>query len=172
MIHFEMDPRDYCRTGNLIELRRVIEHNCIIIDEKDRFGQTLLHDAVYYRHLDIVRELIRHGACLNVKSNIGNTPLHVASDYGSLYIVQELLSHDTSMAYTLCTERNNVGKTPLHFASARGDLDIVEALIDYSDLGIKNNRGETALEVAMTKAVREYIANYEPVPSIKEPDKN
>ena len=163
-----MDLHKCCRTNNLIELRRILEHRDLLtINGKDSYGRTALHDASYYGNLDILRELIKNGASLNEKSNIGNTPLHLAADWGHLEIVHELV-----ISNACCTETNNNGTTPLHFASAAGRLDIIKELIDYSDRAIKDNRGQSALDVASTKEIRDFIANYVPLPEIKDPGFN
>ncbi|CAN0222021.1 unnamed protein product, partial [Ectocarpus sp. 4 AP-2014] len=44
---------------------------------------TPLHLAVYHRHEDIMRMLLRHGADANVRNCSGWTPLHTASAHRS-----------------------------------------------------------------------------------------
>lgn len=196
-----MDIHQCCRTGNLERLRQLIADGALTnvnekddngwtllhfasnygnleivkellkngasIDEKDNIGQTSLYDASRLNHLEIVKELLKNGAFINAKSITGWTSLYLAAYHDHLELVKELLKNNAQV-----NEQNNSGWTALHSASYWNHLEIVKVLIDYSDLSITNNKGETALDVAKTQEIKDFIANYQELPIIKEPEYN
>ena len=63
---------DLCTITKLLKGSVKIDINDIV----DENGNTLLHFAVDYDNLKIVKYLIEHGAEVNVKNNEGYTPLY------------------------------------------------------------------------------------------------
>ena len=61
----------------------------------------------------------------------------------------------------IINEKASYGWTPLHVAFDKGNLDIVEELIPYSDLSIRTNDGQRALDVASTEEIKRYIQDYQ-----------
>ncbi|XP_057713333.1 oxysterol-binding protein-related protein 1-like isoform X3 [Corythoichthys intestinalis] len=59
-------------------------------------GWTPLHLACYYGKKDIVEELLKAGADVNLQDNMGDTPLHKAASTGRKEIVLLLLRYDAS----------------------------------------------------------------------------
>ncbi len=77
---------------------------CRYINCRSVCGLTPLHYAVFYGHLDTVRELLQHDPSLNaattcesydlwVTCDIGSTPLHFAAVKGNCEVARELLQH-------------------------------------------------------------------------------
>jgi ankyrin repeat protein len=62
-------------------------------DHRNYHGCTPLHSAVRPGHFEAVKELIKHGANVNVTNDFGSTPLHMASRQGLSEIVQILLEY-------------------------------------------------------------------------------
>ena len=116
----------------------------------------------------MVKELIEHHANINEKTNSGRTALHFASLEGYLEIVKELIKNSSLMF----NDRDNCGWSPLHDASRCGKLSLVKELIDYSDLSITDNKGLTALDVAYNEEIKQFIRDYQELPTIKEPSNN
>lgn len=48
------------------------------VDERGNNGQTPLHAACYWGHLDISAELLQNGANITIQTNNGSMPLHRA----------------------------------------------------------------------------------------------
>ncbi|XP_040910704.1 oxysterol-binding protein-related protein 1-like isoform X2 [Toxotes jaculatrix] len=61
---------------------------------KTSAGWTPLHLACYFGHRDIVEELLKAGADVNLQNNMGDTPLHKAAYTGRKEIVLLLLRYD------------------------------------------------------------------------------
>ena len=78
-----------------------------IIDD----GQTLLHDACYYKHYKIAELLISNGVNINEKNNIGHTPLSYACLYRHYEIAKLLVLHDVNLYV-----KDDDGMTPLMIA--------------------------------------------------------
>ena len=96
--------------------------------DKRKNGNTSLHIAFIYGHLNIVQYLISelhcNPSCVN---NSGYTPLHLACYFNHAHIVQYLLStgHVNPLA------ENKDGHTPLSYAT--GKYDIIKLLQPYVD---------------------------------------
>ena len=82
---------------------------------KEGGGNTPLHNACRYGHINIAVYLLSEAHCNPLCwNNDGDTPLHSACRYGHINIAVYLLSE--AHCNPLC--ENNDGETPLHLASA------------------------------------------------------
>jgi len=114
--------------------------------------ETALYMASSRRCADIVRQLIRHGADLNVEcegvdeyeNDVKWTPLHVAICRGTPPIARTLLEHDANP-----NAPDNLGATALHLASRRRRITEVELLLEYgAKVDVRDNDGWTPLHEA------------------------
>jgi ankyrin repeat protein len=85
-----------------------------------------LHIAALKGYRDLVEELIKKDAIINVKSESGETPLHLAVSSGSIEVVKLLISQG---AYV--NPKNINGRTPLHIALRQRRMEIVKLLDKY-----------------------------------------
>ncbi|XP_051803234.1 oxysterol-binding protein-related protein 1 isoform X2 [Acanthochromis polyacanthus] len=103
----ELDPEEqflrYARNGDLPGVQRLLmskikEETQININckgkSKSNLGWTPLHLACYFGHKDVVEELLKAGADVNLPNNIGDTPLHKAAFTGRKEVVMLLLHYD------------------------------------------------------------------------------
>ena len=95
--------------------------------------------------LGSVKRLIKeHKVLYGIKNESGFTPLHSASWFGKLKIIKYLV--EEVGANTEVQDR--FGDTPLHNASRCDHLEILKYFIRHDvDTSIKNNRGETFLDL-------------------------
>jgi pectate lyase len=139
------------------------------VSVKDRIGLTPLHKAVGGGHREVAQLLITSNANVNVKDIVGDTPLHYASRRGNKDTVELIIANGADI-----NAKNNEGQTPVDVALSRNRDDIVKLLItkgaDVSlhtaaqhglleklkelinkgaNVNMKNNAGETVLEVAI-----------------------
>uniref|UniRef100_A0A3Q3JQ66 Oxysterol-binding protein n=1 Tax=Monopterus albus TaxID=43700 RepID=A0A3Q3JQ66_MONAL len=103
----ELDPEEqflrYARNGDLPGIQKLlmskirdemkININCKGMS-KSNLGWTPLHLACYFGHKDVVEELLKAGADVNLPNNIGDTPLHKAAFTGRKEVVMLLLHYD------------------------------------------------------------------------------
>ncbi|XP_068599239.1 oxysterol-binding protein-related protein 1 [Brachionichthys hirsutus] len=91
------------RDGDLSGVQRllmskVMEETIININckgkKKSNSGWSPLHLACYFGHKDVVEELLKAGADVNLPNNIGDTPLHKAAFTGRKEVVMLLLHYD------------------------------------------------------------------------------
>nr|XP_015209327.1 PREDICTED: oxysterol-binding protein-related protein 1 isoform X1 [Lepisosteus oculatus] len=116
----EVNPEDQflhdARNGNHEGIRKVLESkkqgetdmniNCKG-KSKSNLGWTPLHLACYFGHKDVVEELLKAGADVDVLNNMGDTPLHRAAFTGRKEVVMLLLQ------YNACaTVLNGTAQTP------------------------------------------------------------
>ena len=113
----------YCRNGDLQAVQTLLQQNNgvahqnnSILNQREPPGNTPLHIASMWHRLDVVQELIEHGADVNAKADDGWTPLHDAVDVQNFEIVKYLLDHGAN-SY----ESDNNGHTVL-------DMDTSDAI--------------------------------------------
>uniref|UniRef100_A0A2K5KGA2 Uncharacterized protein n=1 Tax=Colobus angolensis palliatus TaxID=336983 RepID=A0A2K5KGA2_COLAP len=81
----------HARNGNAKEVQQLLEtmaRNEVIADinckgrSKSNLGWTPLHLACYFGHRQVVQDLLKAGAEVNVLNDMGDTPLHRAAFTG------------------------------------------------------------------------------------------
>lgn len=133
------------------------------IDVKDKYGDTALVHAIFDDHAVIVERLVNAGASLNIKGRYKLSPLMHAS-LGSPEVVKYLLK----IGVDVNQQDDKTGETALMIASDRGEHYIITLLARAgAELEIKNNKGQTALDMAKSRmnnqgsVVRLNMARYE-----------
>jgi ankyrin repeat protein len=161
----ENNPPEVCR---LLRAGADIEAKDIIL------GFTPLVVASKEGHLQVLKELLEHGADIDAESFGGMTALHFACSHEHLAVVNELLSPNASngTTTTILGKRKSLaganieakefyGDTPLHLASMHDSLAIVKALLSGgADILAVNSRGELPLHYAVSvgyPAIAKYL---------------
>ncbi|XP_004635861.1 oxysterol-binding protein-related protein 1 [Octodon degus] len=123
----------HARNGNAEEVRQLLE--CMERKEgmadinckgrsKSNLGWTPLHLACYFGHRQVVQDLLKAGAEVNVLNDMGDTPLHRAAFTGRKELVMLLLEYNADS-----TVVNGNGQTPkeaTHDKEIRNMLEAVE----------------------------------------------
>ncbi|XP_034036345.1 oxysterol-binding protein-related protein 1 isoform X2 [Thalassophryne amazonica] len=102
-LELEEQLLQYARNGDLPGIQRLlmskirnemdININCKG-KSKSNLGWTPLHLSSYFGHKDVVEELLKAGADVNLPNNIGDTALHKAAFTGRKEVVMLLLHYD------------------------------------------------------------------------------
>jgi len=113
------------------------------INTKDDIGFTPIQSIIRYStNVEILLELIKRGADINIKDPSGSTLLHLAL---TTEIAIALINHGADINAT-----DEFGYTPLHLAARKNNNELVKFLVDNgANLNTTNNLGMTPLhEVA------------------------
>ena len=105
----------------------------------------LLHAAASYGHLEMVRELLKRGANVDLQTNLGATALIDAASYGHLSVLLVLLQHSRNPDL-----KNIHGHTALMRAAAGGQEACVQALLRAkANTELLDINGRTALDCGL-----------------------
>lgn len=139
MYYFPADEKKQIETVDLL-LKYKADVNIIL----DITGWTPLIYAVYHRHTECVKLMLKEEADVNAKAFDGCTPLMFAVEKKDIEISELLLKNKADI-----NAKNNKGYTPLMIASFYGYTEIVDFLVkNNADVNIQNNEGKTALMFA------------------------
>ena len=111
-------------SGNLAQVKSLVEQGANVNAKDDRYGITTLIVASMEGQLSVVEYLISKGADVNAKANNGNTALIAASRVGHLSVVKCLVDKGANINAT-----ENIGTTALMFAANYGHLEVAQYLI-------------------------------------------
>jgi ankyrin repeat protein len=158
--------------NDLPEIRQLLSVGADVNAKDNYDGETPLIAASTKGHVQVVIELLEHGADIEESDILGWRPLHCACWNGHLTVVIEFLSpNDSNGAACNLGKRNsrganidskdNDGDTPLHFASLRDHLPVVKALLSGgADIFAANNEGRLPIHRAISRgksAVSKYL---------------
>jgi ankyrin repeat protein len=120
-------------TGDPAKVKEALASNPMIdVDERDSFGGTALHGAMFKRNAEITLLLIEHGYDVNaVGPASGYTPLHDAVWAGYSDGVKILVEHGADLSI-----KNHDGQTALEKAIEDGKKEIA----DYLEQAAAKNR--------------------------------
>ena len=136
-----------CKENNL-EIAKLLCTNTDIVNSSDAEGNTPLHIACMYRHLEVVQFLTEERNCnQQVKSQAGNLPLHIACEGDTSLEIVKLVSKCDVNAQTA------LGDTPLHIACRHNNVELVQFLTEecQCDQNIQNKDGELPLHIACSQ---------------------
>ncbi|KAL7302823.1 hypothetical protein TKK_0004861 [Trichogramma kaykai] len=103
----------------------------ILIDARDEYGNTALHQAILNNHVNLVEFLLSKGADPNSLNKDGETTLHRICEANLDDLAVEML-------FKICDEKHQsmqvdaqdkMGKTPLHVAITKGNINTIEILM-------------------------------------------
>ncbi|KAL1130420.1 hypothetical protein AAG570_011668, partial [Ranatra chinensis] len=117
-----------------------------LMNEKDITGCSALHYASREGHIRSLENLIKLGACINLKNNNNESPLHFAARYGRYNTVKQLLNSEKGSF--IINETDGEGLTPLHIASQQGHTRVVQLLLDRGALLHRDHNGRNPLHLA------------------------
>ncbi|KAG8334734.1 hypothetical protein J6590_083760 [Homalodisca vitripennis] len=119
------------------------------LNVKDEHGYTLLHCAVFFKNIYLIKTLVQKGVNLNATDKNGQTPLHLGVRMKFIAGVDLLLKIGADV-----NVKDKRGRSPLHFAviGPWGRLSYLlteKLLAKGADVNIKNVKGRTPLHVVV-----------------------
>jgi ankyrin repeat protein len=130
-------------TGNVEKLTKWIEMG-ESINSITKFSRTLLHNACFYKHLEIVTCLVQNGADLEAKDIMGWTPLRYSLAHQDLEIISYLVEQGADI--DALSARN---WTCLHSAAGVGNFEFCEYFVKKgANIELKTIDGLTPIHVA------------------------
>ncbi len=116
--------------GDIESVKRLLKNNPNP-DERDSFGGTALHAAMFQKNMEVIKLLIEYGSDVNVQGlKNGYTPLHDAVWANNLEAVKILLKHGAKVDV-----KGKDGLTPYTKAKQEGKDEIVKY---FNSKGIGN----------------------------------
>ena len=129
-------------------------------------GNTLLHSAVMNGQLELVRELVRRGANLNMPNHEGRTPLIAAAEHGSLAVATLLVERSADV-----NAASNTGMTALSAACEQGRYQLCQSrdcptqhgmvlllIENMANVDLKTREGYTPLMIAARAGTDDCVA--------------
>ncbi|VYS61794.1 unnamed protein product [Arabidopsis thaliana] len=161
-VHMNAEIFSGVSNGNKECLEKLRSYGTRMACLKSDGGDSILHLAATWGHLELVKNIVSECPCLLLEPNSkGQIPLHVAAHAGRSAVVEALVASVTFFSDRLAEEgkerlnpyvlKDKDGNTPLHLAIARLHMEIVARLVyanhDASFLG--NNKGISSLYMAV-----------------------
>ena len=120
---------------------------------KNEAGQTMLHDAYWWKDLELIRLLLDNGADTEERDTDGRTLLHLAARDPNQGLVELLLAHHADV-----NAKNRGGLTPLHYVASSGQGDLASHLLTHSaDVSAQDDNGDTPLHSAALHGHKEVV---------------
>ncbi|CAB0034572.1 unnamed protein product [Trichogramma brassicae] len=109
----------------------------LLIDPRDRLGNTPLHLALRHGHKQLAAYLLRCGAYPNLINDDGSTPLHIICSWDEKYnedagLIKSFFEiNDRLLQGVLVDAKDKKGRTPLQLAVANIYPEAIDLLLDY-----------------------------------------
>lgn len=127
------------------------------VNDRNVWGQTVLHLAVEEGNTELIRGLVQHGADLHAKDLSEKQPLHVAAENGWDHIVDFLIKEGANI-----NSLDKYQSTPLHFAAWNNQSTIALTLIKAGcDVDLRDSCGQTAYDVAEFRSNFDFLQFYQ-----------
>ncbi len=138
---------------NLIKKVDRLINQGIDVNSQNSHGQTSLHIATRYAHLDMIKHLITVGANPNIKDNKMYTAIHYAAGHEESRSF-EIVKYFIENANTNPNIPGRNGETLLHFAASLGNISVVKYLIE--ERGVEINAKDNLGLIPAHHAVKHY----------------
>ena len=161
--------------GDSVAVKAALKASPKLLNARNEAGETPLHYAAKYGHLDIVKHLMESGADIESlqrslktpPSRLDYTPLFVATEYGKLDVLQYLISKGADPDH-----RDASGVSPLYRAAQLPNAKAVEILLQQNvslDVRSRTNSEEATLaHVARGEVLAKLLEKGAPAKNVKE----
>jgi ankyrin repeat protein len=142
-----IDFPEACALGDLERVSTMLAANASLLDARSADGFPPLGLAIFFRHPDVAKFLIEHGADVNAPADNAQkvAPVHAAASVRDVTTMKLLLDRG---ADPNAVQQMDV--TPLHGAAGRGDLEMAKLLLAHgarSDATMTDGTSIAALAV-------------------------
>uniref|UniRef100_A0A674EXI4 Poly [ADP-ribose] polymerase n=1 Tax=Salmo trutta TaxID=8032 RepID=A0A674EXI4_SALTR len=153
---------DAAKKGCLARVQKLCSPENINCRDTQGRNSTPLHLAAGYNNLEVAEYLLEHGADVNAQDKGGLIPLHNAASYGHVDIAALLIKFNTCVNAT-----DKWAFTPLHEAAQKGRTQLCALLLAHgADPTMKNQEGQTALDLATADDIRALLMDAMPPDSL------
>lgn len=132
-----------------------------VIEARDRFGYTALHEAVCYGSRDVMKLLLTRGASPKQRTPEGDTALHLAADRRNLDGVKALLAQGAAV-----DAKNTYGLTPLEQSLETCQNDELDTMVPVAEVllkaGAKKSRRTAELTAKLAETFEFHRAGFNP----------
>ncbi|KAG8441342.1 hypothetical protein GDO86_006901 [Hymenochirus boettgeri] len=128
--------------GDLLEVKKLLQHDRIHPDCLNRFGKTALQ-VMMIGSTPVASELLKQGASPNIQDAYGTSPAHDAARSGFLDTLQVLVQHGAEVNIPDVS-----GCLPIHLALRAGHIPVIAYLAPLSDLQHRDREGNTPSQLA------------------------
>lgn len=117
----------YCliMKGDIIAVKEAIKSGEIDLNQSLR-GETPLHYAVNFKHVEIVALLLKNGADRSIPNAFQKSPVEMAIEQGALEIAKLLLRMDSNIH-----RKDRFNRSLLYYAAKKGLQELSNLLIQY-----------------------------------------
>ena len=137
-------PLYYASNRKWVEVVDMLIKNGAPVDVQYN-GSSSLYIASSKGHVDVAKVLLDNGAKVDLQYN-GSSPLCIATWLGHIEVVKLLLERGAKVDLIYNSQ------SPLMIACQEGQTAVAKVLLDHdADTYLRNNKGQTALEIAKEK---------------------
>ncbi|XP_078261911.1 ankyrin repeat and SOCS box protein 3 [Rhinoraja longicauda] len=112
--------------GHIAIIRTLLKNEARINGAHSACLWSVVHQAAYQGHLDVLKFLLEKGADKESKDDYGITPLFLAAQYGKLESLRTLIQYGSNVN---CQAYDKA--TPLFIAAQEGHVECVEVLLSH-----------------------------------------
>lgn len=152
-----MSLHDAARSGDLVEISRLVGGTGVDPNCRDRLSRTPLHLAAYEGRQHAVECLLAFGANPRLAAADQTTALHFAAQKGHLSVVKCLMKQGLKV-----DTPNRKGTTALHLASLHGHPTLVRWLLTKKANPMQlNAKSKTPKDLAASQQVKDEFQAFE-----------
>lgn len=135
---------DAVKANDLAKVKVLIEKDALLVNLRNKEGNTLLHQASIIGSIPIIEYLLSRGADINSENTRLNTPLVEAIMSGRNETIKLLIDKGADFQ-----KQNVLGYAPIHCAAMKNLPSIVELLLSKGvNINIRNKSNQTPLHLA------------------------
>jgi ankyrin repeat protein len=161
----DLDVFEACCVGDVTRVRQLLAAEPSVLNAVSPDGFSPLGFSAFFGHVELLRELLSHGADVHAASRnpMRVQPLHSAAAQADHGKATEL-SRQLLQAGADPNARQQGGYTPLHEAAHSGKLALIALLLAHgASSSRKNDQGQSALELARARGDAEALRLLEAV---------